>query len=321
MILTAPSVTGQPLRPFDVRRDLSAVADLVELCFNETLDPDGQTFLQRMRSAARQPALLHWAAATADWASGPFSGYVWEENGRIVGNINLIPYYQAGRKLFLIANVAVHPDFRRRGIGRRLTEAALQHVRQRNLPSAWLQVREDNPAAVHLYQSLNFRERARRTTWFSSPALPSHEAQPGLDFKAPRPAHWLAQRQWLTQAYPPELTWHLSLNALLLRPGFWGDFLRFLYDASVRQWAVFQDGQLQAVVSWQMMSGHANALWLAARPEIDLTVLQALLLHARRQLPPERTLFIEYPARQANDAIRRAGFYAHQTLIWMEYTF
>lgn len=321
MILSAHSMTGSPLRPFDVRRDLSAVVDLVELCFNETLDPDGQSFLQRMRSASRQPALLHWAAATADWASAPFSGYVWEENGRIVGNVNLIPYYQAGRRFFLIANVAVHPDFRRRGIARHLTKAALQHVRQRNVPSVWLQVREDNPAAVQLYRSLSFVERARRTTWFSSPALPAQEPQDGLQFHLPCPEHWPLQRQWLAQAYPPELTWHLSLKAILLRPGLWGDFLRFLYDASVRQWAVSQDGQLQAVASWQMMSGHANALWLASRPEIDWTVLQALILHARQQLPPERTLFIEHPARQANDAIRRAGFYAHQTLIWMQYIF
>ena len=37
----ASSSTDSQLRPFDARRDLGAVADLVELCFADTLDSEG----------------------------------------------------------------------------------------------------------------------------------------------------------------------------------------------------------------------------------------------------------------------------------------
>ncbi|MCZ7551960.1 MAG: hypothetical protein M5U05_05130 [Anaerolineales bacterium] len=36
---TASAARQGKLRPFDFRRDQGAVADLVELCFAETLDP------------------------------------------------------------------------------------------------------------------------------------------------------------------------------------------------------------------------------------------------------------------------------------------
>lgn len=311
-----PQASGH-LRPFDVRRDLGGVADLVELCFAETLDADGQSFIQRMRNAAQQPAWLNWAALTAEWASGPFSGYVWEDKGRLVGNVSLIPYFRAGRRFFLIANVAVHPDYRRRGIARCLTEQAIEHVRERRAPCVWLQVREDNPAAVQLYRSLNFEEVARRTTWLSSSLLPEEQLQPGWRFRRPRPAHWPQLRQWLASAYPLELTWHLSFNRNLMRPGLWGDFLRLLADAYIRAWGIEAQGQLKAAAYWQLMAGHANALWLAVDPQTADEELTALLVHLRRRLNSTRALFIEFPARQFNDAIRRAGFYAQQTLIWM----
>ena len=51
--LSRPISPTEQLRPFDVRRDMGPVADLVELCFADTLDPEGKRFIQRMRSAAR----------------------------------------------------------------------------------------------------------------------------------------------------------------------------------------------------------------------------------------------------------------------------
>lgn len=41
------------IRPLNVLRDLSAVADLIELCFSPTMDRDGQCYLSAMRRANR----------------------------------------------------------------------------------------------------------------------------------------------------------------------------------------------------------------------------------------------------------------------------
>jgi len=322
------NLSVEHLRPFDVNRDLTQVADLVEQCFVDSLDQDGQRYLQQMRSAARNPAYLRWANMVAEKTAMPLSGYVWEEAGRIVGNLTLIPHLFRGRRLYLIANVAVHPDFRRRGIGVNMTHRALQHARQRGADAVWLHVREENQAAINLYRSLGFIEKDRRTTWQlerQNHARGSPDAQSLLRAKNAAPvrfvprrvADWPPQRSWIRQAYPQEIGWHLSLRKLALQPGFWGFLYRTLNGVWVRHWSAFQGRRLLGVLSWQTSHSYADYLWLAASPQVEEGVITALLLHARQQLSARRPLALDYPAGRLESAIQGAGFQPHQTLIWM----
>src|SRR5512137_2528848 len=107
--LTA-SLAKQPpqLRPLNILRDLPSVADLVETCFASTLDEDGHRFIQQMRRSGRDNAFIRWAAQVVDTVSMPLSGFVWEEQGNLIGNVSLIPYHHNHHKYYLIANVAVH---------------------------------------------------------------------------------------------------------------------------------------------------------------------------------------------------------------------
>src|SRR5215208_2651731 len=157
------------IRPLNVLRDLPAVADLIELCFSSTMDNDGQRYLSDMRRASHDDSFLSWASHMTETASMPLMGYIWEQAGRIVGNASLIPFRDHGKRIYLIANVATHPDFRRRGIGRALTERVTQHARGKNAAAIWLHVRDDNPGAIQLYESLGFQEIARRTNWHAVP--------------------------------------------------------------------------------------------------------------------------------------------------------
>src|SRR5215208_4430886 len=169
--ITLPAQTNDHphLRPLNVLRDLSAVADLIELCFSSTMDNDGQRYLSDMRRASRDDSFLNWAARMSESASLPLMGFVWEQDGRIVGNSSLIPFRDHGKRIYLIANVATHPDYRRRGIGKALTERVMQQARARNASAIWLHVRDDNPGAIQLYESLGFQEIARRTNWHAVP--------------------------------------------------------------------------------------------------------------------------------------------------------
>ncbi len=54
-----------------------------------------------------------------------------------------------------IANIAVHPDYRRMGLGRMLMEYILEKFG--NAEFAFLEVRQSNKAAIKLYQSLGFK--------------------------------------------------------------------------------------------------------------------------------------------------------------------
>src|SRR5215207_4727936 len=157
------------IRPLNMLRDLPAVADLIELCFSSTMDNEGQRYLTDMRRASHDDSFLNWASHMAETASLPLAGYIWEQDGRIVGNASLIPFRNHGRRIYLIANVATHPDYRRRGIGRALTERVMKQARDKRASAIWLHVRDDNPGAILLYQGLGFQEIARRTTWQATP--------------------------------------------------------------------------------------------------------------------------------------------------------
>lgn len=312
---TSPPPPGR-LRPLNVVRDLGGVANLVELCFRGGLDRDGQQSLRDMRRASRDPGFLRWAPIAGESLSMPLTGYVWEADGAIVGNVSLIPFRAREGRVYLIANVAVHPDLRRRGIGRTLTERAMQHARQRRPTALWLHVRDDNPGAIRMYEHLGFEQRLQRTTW-QAQADPSVPALAGWAIGRRPWRLWPQQRRWLARLHPPETDWYRPLAWEVLGPGPDAWLYRLFIDYDLRQWAARRARQPQAALAWIPGRGHSDALWAALAPDADPAALTALLLHARRQIRPRRTLQMEYPANLHAEAIRQAGFEKLRTLVWM----
>lgn len=313
---TLASVPNRPgPRPFDIRHDLGKVADLVELCFADTLDPGGREYLARMRALARKGSMLSF---TRGWSSAPMTGFVWEEDGQIIGNVSLIPFFVKSRRYFLIANVAVHPTARRQGIARKLTEVAIEFVHQRDIPAVWLHVRAENQAALDLYQSLDFIQKAVRTTWLADPAPAGVENLPGVHLSMPSREHWTQLKEWLNRAYPLEYSWHLPYHLTSLRSGILGEFTRLFYNIYLRQWALIEAGRLQACAAWQAADAHTNFLWLAAPLQADPINIRLLLEYILQHAPTRRALSLEYPAYQFDQAIQEAGFTEQQTLVWME---
>jgi ribosomal protein S18 acetylase RimI-like enzyme len=321
MATLTESLTSKPanshLRPFDARRDLAAVADLVELCFADTLDESGKNYVRRMRAASRSSG-SYPLGGLLGWSSLPMRGYIWQQDERLVGNVSLIPFSIRKTRNYLIANVAVHPDFRRQGIARNLTIRAVEYARRQGAFSVWLHVREENDAAIQLYQSSGFTERMRRTSWVSRPDSKEVERSPGVRLGVSRGRDWELQRQWLSRNYPPEVTWQSLYSLEALRPGFWGAFYRLFSSFFTMNWSAWRGDRLVATVGWQASLGSANYLWLAAPPEADEPALRLLLLYARSHAPSQRPLELDYPAWQSSRAIEGAGFVPDQTLIWME---
>lgn len=68
-----------------------------------------------------------------------------------------------------LANLAVAPGDRRRGIGRALLDAMLGDAAARGTSRVYLEVRESNAAARQLYASREFEEVGRRKQYYRSP--------------------------------------------------------------------------------------------------------------------------------------------------------
>jgi ribosomal protein S18 acetylase RimI-like enzyme len=315
--ITAPLVTAQPnLRPLNIVRDLPAVADLVEKCFADTMDAEGREYIHQMRRAGRDNAFLRWASRTVETVSMPLSGYVWEENREIIGNASLIPYHHAGKKYYLIANVAVHPDFRRKGIGRALTVAGMQHATRRKADEIWLHVRSDNPGAITLYRDLGFVEQFRRTTWDAQPLQVPVEVTPTLSITRRSARDWPNQQEWLKRSYPQGLSWYQPISWINFRPGLGPAIIRFMSDVYINHWVGRRSGQSVAIVTCQSALGHSNRLWLAASDNDSQDVIPSLLMHAMAHSNREKFV-LDLPAGQYLAALQTAGFKEHRTLLWM----
>lgn len=102
-----------------------------------------------------------WSAAEfADLLSGPHVFALGAADGFILGRAI------AGEAEVL--TLAVAPERRRQGIARRLLTLFSAEARARTAVSAFLEVAEDNAAAISLYQGAGFVRAGRRKGYFTT---------------------------------------------------------------------------------------------------------------------------------------------------------
>ncbi len=319
-VLGLTNLASGRMRSLNMLRDLPAVADLIELCFSSTLDAEGRSYIDQMRRNGRDSGFLNWAPRVIETVSLPLSGFVWEdERGRVVGNVSLIPFFRRGQKIFLIANVATHPDYRRKGIARQLTSAALERAREKHAQAVWLHVRDDNPGAIQLYRELGFVERSRRTNWQASfGSVASDQSRSSILVMPRQGRDWPLQSEWLARAYPSLLDWYQPENWGIFRPGIFNALYRLLIDVNTVQWSAYNNGKLQGVLACQRVAGRLDRLWMSLPAQPEAEAVTMLLFHARRLLSQSHGMRMEYPAGTMDEAIRAAGFTSQRTLAWME---
>ena len=66
-------------------------------------------------------------------------------------------------------NIAVHPDYRKKGIGTGLIVSLIGALEQRGSHSLMLEVRASNSPAISVYQKLGFAEVGRRKNYYRNP--------------------------------------------------------------------------------------------------------------------------------------------------------
>lgn len=80
-----------------------------------------------------------------------------------------------------IQTIAVHPDFRKQGLGRQLMEALLAEAEARQAKRIFLEVRADNPHAITLYETLGFEQIASRPGYYQPDGVDAIIMKKGAD--------------------------------------------------------------------------------------------------------------------------------------------
>ena len=120
------------------------VAALEKLCFS---DP----WSEKSVAGELQNALSLWLVALE---GETVVGYVGSQT--VLGETDMM-------------NLAVHPDFRRKGIAEALVTALVEALKERGSRCLTLEVRESNVPARNLYEKLGFRQIGLRKQYYRNP--------------------------------------------------------------------------------------------------------------------------------------------------------
>lgn len=94
--------------------------------------------------------------------------FVAKEGGKIVGFIAGDANWfskRAQRNVGAIHELVVHPDHRRKGVGRSLMKKVLEYFKEKGLDTAELWVGDENRPAMKFYEGFGFEEDGRYNYW------------------------------------------------------------------------------------------------------------------------------------------------------------
>lgn len=314
-----PVVFDPHIRPINLRRDLVAIADLIEVAFEGQMDVEGRDYLRHIRQISRSLGGYMMDGTTPESSQLPFHGYLWEENGQIIGNLTLILVRKQQTRTYFIANVAVLPEYRGRGIARQLTGRAIAHVKAHQGKRVYLQVRSDNTVAQHIYRSSGFEDFSCRTTWiFSENKRPGRSDFSDIRVSRRSRADWPQQKEWLDQIYPSEISWNLPYSVERLKPDLFSSINNFLNGFSSRSWSARQNDRLIGVASWESGFTGSDYIWLATSPAWEDIAIRSLVPEITTRVFRPQKLMINYPVARGTAAFSDCGMRELNTLIWMK---
>jgi ribosomal-protein-alanine N-acetyltransferase len=124
---------------------VSAVAELEKICFGT------EAWSEKSVASELVNKLSLWLVAIDE---GTVAGYVGSQT--VMGETDMM-------------NVAVHPEYRRRGIAEALIIALVEALKEKESHVLTLEVRASNEPAINLYGKLGFAQAGRRKNYYRNP--------------------------------------------------------------------------------------------------------------------------------------------------------
>jgi len=272
-----------PMRPLQLPGDLAVLAETVPRAFEYPENPEWSVRRDEMDDIVRTVRSLRqlWPIVRIVGLFSPvlrdlFRGFVWEEDGQIAGAV--MTQRSGTTALWQVGLVGVLPEYRRRGIARRLLERSLEDLRERRAQKVSLGVIDRNVPAYSLYASLGFEHyggviefEADMREAPTGPALPTGYAPEPVK----RSRSWRDRYALDRRITPPELTRYEPVllgryrPPLLLRP-----ILPLLHWLRRREQVITRlrrknDGQVVALASYDVpkREGGVDSIRVVLDPE------------------------------------------------------
>jgi ribosomal protein S18 acetylase RimI-like enzyme len=307
------------IRSFNLRHDLDGMVDLIEVAFADDQARMGQSFRDELQSARKVMPLLLILERISDTFRHAMDGFVAEDQGHIVALVNIS---RAGlnKTNWGIGNVATHPDFRGKGLARQLVSRAIEHARQNGAEICVLDVRDDNPPAYKLYQSLGFIHYDSNID-LKLDTLSTVQAMPlpaVYSLRTMKITEWQARYDLAKRETPAEVQQFLPVNISDYRVT---PLERFIQPLAMRlqkveahRWAVEKEGKLVGVVS--MLANQnpklSHQLILRTDPQCRQELIEPLLTLALEKFQAYQHGKIMISVRKDNqilrDLLKKYGF-------------
>lgn len=313
--------SAEGLRPVDIARDLPQIVELLKTVFGDTLDGNEQHVFGDGGGKAANELYYRFHPS----AQRLLNGFVWQEDGRIVGNATVLATKSWDR--YLVANVAVHPSYRRRGIARALMRAITASIQSRGGRVILLQVVKDNHSAIDLYHSLGYTYIGNMTTWY---VMASRIRQiPDLigegtyiDVCQLPDGRWREAYELDISHVQADLNWPEPLQPDAYHRTLWRKTSDFLNGRLYEGWAVLDSGnRLAGLTTIAGEWGRSHVLTLRVRPDSAGSLERPLLAKAIRRLHllPRRNVRVDHPETDeaTGQLLRDANFSVQRVLTHM----
>jgi GNAT superfamily N-acetyltransferase len=199
------------LRAFRLPADLPILTDLIPPAFQYPENPEWsiapdevESFVDSMNGIRRIWPLIR----VAQWVAPPLRdvlrGFIWEEDGKAVGLTNIMR--QGNTNRWYIGNVAVLPEYRRRGIARQLVQACMDYARERGATRIGLDVVAGNMPAYTLYEKLGYEHYTGQVELICESEVVIADAVPmpaGYSVDPVPPMTWQPRYDLMKRILPP----------------------------------------------------------------------------------------------------------------------
>ncbi|MBZ0304118.1 MAG: GNAT family N-acetyltransferase [Anaerolineae bacterium] len=317
-------------RPVNLRTDLAHLADLMELVFADSMDQGGRAAVREMRYLSKIGVGISLLPGLNDLTHGINMGYVWIEDGKLIGNVSIYPTNRPVRNTWIIANVGVHPDYQRRGIATQLMRTSMETVRARGGEHAILQVDTDNETARRLYERLGFIDERSWILWRRSSTLriPPPMTEQSVRVSHRRRGEWRSEYELAQLVRPADhggLGWQRPLDISLFRKPLLKQVGDWLNMRSEERLVIRSEDEQRILASLWVEGGMlttATQLTLLIDPAYQGVYDEVLMNTAVRRFTGRNTaLVVEHPAdeTQTGDVLRGYQFRAQRHVTHMRW--